>query len=75
MKTFNMNSTVRLKLNAKGLEIINSLDKYSRDSKVISLTDDGYCEMTLVDVLFTFGKSIYLNSFDMNIQIYEEDLT
>lgn len=76
MKTFNMNSTVRLKLNAKGLEIINSLDKDIRDYEVSLLTDDGYCEMPLLSAIQYFGGfTILHNPIDMIIEIYEKDLT
>lgn len=75
MKTFNMNSYVRLKLNATGLAIINSLDKDVRDCEIRSLTDDGYCEMQLSTAIQWFGSCLFYNPINMNIEIYEKDLT
>lgn len=75
MKTFNMNSTVRLKLNATALEIINSLDKDLRDAEISSLTDDGYCEMQLSTAIRRFGSALLCRPISMDIQIYEKDLT
>lgn len=58
MKTFNMNSWVRLKLTPKGLEIFESLDDTQKELYFRELPDDeGYCVMQLYVAFNVFGQS------------------
>lgn len=67
MKTLNINNKVVVKLTHMGLDILNSLP--SDEFKLPNVDENGYCEITLVEAMYIFGKFMYMGAIDYPISM------
>ncbi len=67
MKTLNINKDVRIRVTDMGLDILNSLP--SDEFKVPNVDENGYCEITLVEAMYIFGKFMYMGAIDYPISM------
>lgn len=82
MKILNINSNVRVKLTPEGIrtmeeyyyyELPENLKKKSKEL-MPKVDEEGFCEMTLLEIIWIFGSCNFINEapFDFDIQIDEK---